>query len=111
MQHGFGARPSIKKISANRRASVGAAAMTKMIKIPSNAKTVEIGQKPKRGQPAVTKKVSKHQPALAAPTPVAPTSVQPIKSTIAVTKRKTTDESQTKPAKHAKLNFFYYINQ
>ena len=70
MQHGFGARPSIKKISANRRASVGAAAMTKMIKIPSNAKTVEIGQKPKRGRPAAAKKALEHQQAPVAPAPV-----------------------------------------
>ena len=41
-----------------------------MIKIPSNAKTVEIGQKPKRGRPAAAKKALEHQQAPVAPAPV-----------------------------------------
>ena len=99
--------------------------MTKMIKIPSNAKTVEIDQKQKRGRPAATKKALEHQPAPVTPVPI---SVKPIKSSIAVTKRgrpaatkkalehqpapvepgpvkkrKATYESQKKTAKHAKI--------
>ena len=64
---------------------IGIASIAKIVKIPANAKTVEIGQKPKRGRPIAAKRALEYKPI--APAPVAP--AQPIKSSV---KRKATDD-------------------
>ena len=63
---------------------IGVAAMAKIIKIPSTAKTLEIGQKPARGRPPKTKKALERQPLPPPPQPPLPTAPSnSIKSTTA----------------------------
>ncbi len=67
---------------------IGVAAMAKIIKIPSTAKTMDIGQKPARGRPSKTKKALERQP-MPPPQPpqTAATSSQPAPTRIRSSKK------------------------